>query len=50
MDFDQAWNVLDEHLLGSLTFITGAQARCPGMGLSLAVAALPAITANAPCA
>jgi NAD(P)-dependent dehydrogenase (short-subunit alcohol dehydrogenase family) len=66
MDFDQARSVLDEHLLGSLriarecatrirpggslTFITGTDARHPRPGSSLAAisaAAVPAITANA---
>jgi NAD(P)-dependent dehydrogenase (short-subunit alcohol dehydrogenase family) len=66
LDFDAARTVLDEHLLGSLrvarecatrvgsggslTFITGTQARRPGVGLSIAAiatAALSAITANA---
>jgi NAD(P)-dependent dehydrogenase (short-subunit alcohol dehydrogenase family) len=66
MDFDQARSVLDEHLLGSLrvarecatrvrqggslTFITGTDARRPGIGQSLAAimaVAVPAIAANA---
>jgi NAD(P)-dependent dehydrogenase (short-subunit alcohol dehydrogenase family) len=66
MDFDQALRVLDEHLLGSLrvarecasrvrpggslTFITGTDARRPGPGQTLAAilaAALPVIAANA---
>jgi NAD(P)-dependent dehydrogenase (short-subunit alcohol dehydrogenase family) len=66
MDFDQARSVLDEHLLGSLrvarecatrirpggslTFITGTDARRPSPGSSLAAiaaAAVPAIVANA---
>jgi NAD(P)-dependent dehydrogenase (short-subunit alcohol dehydrogenase family) len=66
MDFEQARSVLDEHLLGSLriarecatrirpggslTFITGTDARHPRPGSSLAAisaAAVPAITANA---
>jgi NAD(P)-dependent dehydrogenase (short-subunit alcohol dehydrogenase family) len=65
LDFDQAWRVLDEHLLGalriarasatrvraggSLTFITGTDARRPGVGSSVAAilaAALPTIAAN----
>jgi NAD(P)-dependent dehydrogenase (short-subunit alcohol dehydrogenase family) len=66
LDFDEALRVLDEHLLGSLrvaracagrvrpggslTLITGTQARRPGVGLSvaaIAAAAVPAIAANA---
>jgi NAD(P)-dependent dehydrogenase (short-subunit alcohol dehydrogenase family) len=65
MDFDAALRVLDEHLIGalrvaracaphvraggSLTFITGTDARHPGVGSSLAAitaAAVPAIVAN----
>src|SRR3978361_1503344 len=65
LDFDQALRVLDEHLLGalriaracasrvrpggSLTFITGTDARRPGVGASIAAilaAALPTIAAN----
>jgi NAD(P)-dependent dehydrogenase (short-subunit alcohol dehydrogenase family) len=65
LDFDLALRVLDEHLLGSLriarlasgrvrpggslTFITGTDARRPGGGASIAAilaASLPAITAN----
>ena len=65
LDFDQALQVLDEHLLGalriaracatrmrpggSLTFITGTDARRPGVGSSMAAilaAALPTIVAN----
>ncbi len=65
LDLDQAWRVLDEHVLGalrvaraatgrvrpggSLTFVTGADARRPPTGQVVAAvlaAALPAITAN----
>jgi NAD(P)-dependent dehydrogenase (short-subunit alcohol dehydrogenase family) len=65
LDLDQALKVLDEHLLGalriaracagrvrpggSLTFITGTDARRPGVGSSVAAilaAALPTIAAN----
>jgi NAD(P)-dependent dehydrogenase (short-subunit alcohol dehydrogenase family) len=65
LDFDQALRVLDEHLVGalriarasatrvraggSLTFITGTDARRPGVGSSVAAilaAALPTIAAN----
>ena len=65
LDFDQALRVLDEHLLGalriaracanrvrpggSLTFITGTDARRPGVGSSIAAilaSALPTIAAN----
>jgi NAD(P)-dependent dehydrogenase (short-subunit alcohol dehydrogenase family) len=65
LDFDQALQVLDEHLLGalriaracavrvrpggSLTFITGTDARRPGVGSSVAAilaASLPTIVAN----
>jgi NAD(P)-dependent dehydrogenase (short-subunit alcohol dehydrogenase family) len=65
LDFDQALRVFDEHLLGalrlarvsatrvrpggSLTFITGTDARRPGVGSSVAAilaAALPTIAAN----
>jgi NAD(P)-dependent dehydrogenase (short-subunit alcohol dehydrogenase family) len=65
LDFDQALQVLDEHLLGalriarasatrvrpggSLTLITGTDARRPGVGSSVAAilaAALPTIAAN----
>jgi NAD(P)-dependent dehydrogenase (short-subunit alcohol dehydrogenase family) len=65
LDFDQALRVLDEHLLGalriaracatrvrpggSLTFITGTDARRPGIGSSVAAilaAAMPAVAAN----
>ncbi len=66
LDFDQAKRVLNQHLLGSLrvarecadrvrpggslTFLTGTDARRPGSGQVIAAimaAALPAITANA---
>ena len=65
LDFDQALRVLDEHLLGalriarasatrvrpggSLTFVTGTDARRPGVGSSVAAilaASLPTIAAN----
>jgi NAD(P)-dependent dehydrogenase (short-subunit alcohol dehydrogenase family) len=65
LDFDQALRVLDEHLLGalriarasatrvrpggSLTFITGTDARRPGIGSSVAAilaVAMPTIAAN----
>jgi NAD(P)-dependent dehydrogenase (short-subunit alcohol dehydrogenase family) len=65
LDFDAALNVLDEHLLGalrvarvsagrvrpggSLTFITGTDARRPNVGSSVAAilaAAMPAVVAN----
>jgi len=65
LDFDQALGVLNEHLIGalriakacatrvrpggSLTFITGTDARRPGVGSSVAAilaAALPTIAAN----
>jgi NAD(P)-dependent dehydrogenase (short-subunit alcohol dehydrogenase family) len=65
LDFDQALRILDEHLLGalriarasatrvrpggSLTFITGTDARRPGIGSSVAAilaASLPTIAAN----
>jgi NAD(P)-dependent dehydrogenase (short-subunit alcohol dehydrogenase family) len=65
MDFDDALKVLDEHLLGSLriaracagrvrpggslTLITGTQARRPAPGLviaAIAAAAVPAVVAN----
>jgi len=65
LDLDQALQVLDEHLLGalriaracvtrvrpggSMTFITGTDARRPGVGSSVAAilaAALPTIAAN----
>jgi len=65
LDFDQALRVLDEHLLGalriaracatrvrpggSLTFITGTDARRPGVGSSVAAilaAAMPTVAAN----
>jgi NAD(P)-dependent dehydrogenase (short-subunit alcohol dehydrogenase family) len=65
LDFDQALRVLDEHLIGalriarasatrvrpggSITFITGTDARRPGVGSSVAAilaAALPTIAAN----
>jgi NAD(P)-dependent dehydrogenase (short-subunit alcohol dehydrogenase family) len=65
LDFDQALRILDEHLLGalriarasatrvrpggSLTFVTGTDARRPGIGSSVAAilaVALPTIAAN----
>jgi NAD(P)-dependent dehydrogenase (short-subunit alcohol dehydrogenase family) len=65
LDFDEALRVLDEHLVGalriaracatrvrpggSLTFITGTDARRPGVGSSVAAilaAALPTVAAN----